>query len=163
MVRVLVTGDRNWTCDAVAAHVLAGLEERHGMKGFTIVHGDATGVDATFRAACEAMEHHHEPHPARWDDVEAPGARIKADKTGRAYNAAAGPIRNQEMVESGVAFAVAVHKNLGWSNGTRDCVSRCIAAGVKVYWISCDKVNPIRIVSGFNGRTVIYEYAAKKD
>lgn len=57
-----------------------------------------------------------EPHPADWN------------KHGRS----AGPIRNQEMLDSGLNFCFAfVDKPLAESKGTADMVRRCRAAGVQ--------------------------------
>lgn len=105
--------------------MIRSLIARHG-KAFTIVHGDAPGVDTAFRTACRRLGCTHEPHPAAWET----------------YGNAAGPIRNTEMIASGVDYAIAVHRNLSRSRGTRDCVRQCLDAEVPVYLI--DGVNPDR-------------------
>ena len=116
--RIIITGDRHWTCADIAAHVLAGIRAKLGTD-VVIVHGDCpTGVDRSFRYACEAMGIPHEPHPADWH----------LGKKG-------GPIRNSEMVRLGAAYAIAVHRTLARSRGTRDCVRKCLGAGITVWLI----------------------------
>lgn len=127
-VRVIVTGDRNWRCDDLAERVVSRLLRRHG-PGLVIVHGAAAGVDSAFAAACEDLAVAHEPHPARWDEL---GLR-------------AGPARNSEMVALGAALAVAVHRRIEWSKGTRDCANKCIVANIPVYLIDGDDAEPRRI------------------
>jgi hypothetical protein len=70
-----------------------------------------------------------EPHPADW----------------RRHGNAAGPIRNAEMIASGVDFCVAVHRNLARSRGTLDCVRRCWEVGIPVYLVESNDVQVRRI------------------
>jgi hypothetical protein len=138
MIRVIVTRQRDWTAYNIATVVLSRLIRRYGRGGFVIVHGDCGGIDATFREACRDRQIPEEAHPARWDEL---GKK-------------AGPIRNQEMVDAGADFAIAVHRSLGYSRGTSDCVRRCLAAGIPVYWIASNDVVPIRVRS-LDGTSVI--------
>jgi hypothetical protein len=139
--RVIITGDRRWECTLIASAVMNSLVERYGID-FTVVHGAASGVDTVFARACERRGVKHEPHPAAWDVLDAPGAVIRQREDGRSYNANAGPSRNAEMVAGGAAFAIAVHRNLAWSKGTRDCVGKCLRAQIPVYLV--DGTNPPR-------------------
>jgi hypothetical protein len=116
--RILISGDRHWECPEVAEWILQSLLVRHG-PGFVVVHGAARGVDSTFAAACDRLGIVHEPHPADWE------ARGKG----------AGPRRNQEMVDLGADFAIAVHRDIASSKGTGDCVRRCHAAGISVFLV----------------------------
>ena len=118
MTRIIITGDRNWSCIPLALRVIRRIQARLGNE-FVIVHGDATGVDHSFRLACEELGIAHEPHPVLWD------------KTGPA----GGPMRNQAMVDLGAEYAIAVHRNLLRSRGTLDCVRKCLRAGIPVYLI----------------------------
>lgn len=127
-MRVLITGDRNWECLGLAERVVNRLLARYG-PGLVVVHGAATGVDASFAEACEALGVDHEPHPARWDEL---GPR-------------AGPVRNAEMVALGAGLCVAVHKTFAFSRGTRDCARRAIAAGIPTYLIDAEAAEPRRI------------------
>lgn len=123
-MRILITGDRNWNCRDIAERVLTSLRSRHG-RGLTIVHGDATGVDAAFKTWCKRLGITAEAHPADWSN--GPGG---------------GPARNQTMVNKGADFAIAVHRQIQRSKGTRDCVRKCLDAGIAVYLI--DGANPDR-------------------
>jgi hypothetical protein len=126
--RVIVTGDRNWRCLELARRIMARLTARYG-DGLTIIHGGATGVDAAFDLAALEARVSREPHPADWHQ----------------YGDRAGPLRNQIMVDRGAAFAIAVHRTLERSRGTRDCVRRCLAAGIAVYLIDAEQAEPRRV------------------
>jgi hypothetical protein len=132
--RYIVTGDRHWDCIDVAVRILSSIRSRHD-NTFVVVHGAARGVDSAFAEACRRLGIEDEPHPAKWDDLTHPEAVIKAHPDGRKYNANAGPIRNQEMVDLGAEYAIAVQKDLPNSKGTRDCVERCLKAGIAVYHV----------------------------
>jgi hypothetical protein len=125
--RYIVAGDRNWHCAEIADRVVRSLLARHD-NTITIVHGAAPGVDSSFAEACERLGVAREPHPAEWG----------------AYGDAAGPRRNQAMVDAGALYAIAVHRYLPKSRGTKDMVRRCLKAGIEVYLI--DGTNPTRRV-----------------
>lgn len=122
--RVLITGDRRWTCHAVAREVITRLVAKHG--AVDIVQGAAAGVDhafveAAYDAGCGVCS-----YPADWN----------------AHGKKAGPIRNQEMVDSGADLCLAVHRDLDASKGTRDCVNRALKAGIPVWLIDSEAVEP---------------------
>ncbi len=126
MLRIIVTGDRNWHCTEIAARVLDSLRAKHGEE-FVIVHGDCpSGVDRAFRNGCMMRGIKHDPFPAQWAD------------SGKS----AGPRRNAEMIAEGADYAIAIHRNIARSKGTRDCAARCVNARIPVYLI--DGVNPDR-------------------
>jgi ABC-type sugar transport system substrate-binding protein len=51
------------------------------------------------------------------------------------------------MVAAGATLAIAVHRDLAGSRGTKDCVRRAIAAGIPVYLIDSEDVRPRRITA----------------
>ncbi len=130
-VRILITGSRSWSCIPLALRIVARIRDKLGAD-LVIVHGDCpTGVDRSFRLACEELGVEHEPHPADWDSV---GDGVEVHHwTGRSYDPSAGPRRNQAMVDLGADYAIALHKSIAYSRGTRDCVRRCLDAGITVW------------------------------
>lgn len=122
--RIIITGCRHWKCGQLAASILERLQVRYGTD-LVVVLGGASGVDESFRVACEVMGIACEVHPADWEW----------------YGRGAGPIRNQAMVDAGAAFAIAVHRDLFRSRGTLNCVCKCAAAGIDVWHV--DGTNPM--------------------
>lgn len=118
MARILVTGSRHLKDSQILSETLDGVLE--SLKRFrpsdevTLVHGGAQGADAL--AAMWASE--------RMLDIE----RHEADW--HKHKRAAGPIRNQKMVDSGADICVAFLADD--SVGTADCIKRAIKAGIPV-------------------------------
>lgn len=116
-MRILVTGSRDWKDKSVIAQAIMDLKEEHSFvwEDVVIVHGDCpTGADAmanSFAWACDLMV---EKHPADWG----------------LFGRAAGPKRNQKMVDLGADIVLAF-MNPG-SKGTADCVKRAKRAGLTV-------------------------------
>ncbi len=107
-MRVLVCGDREgFDHDAIVTRLCAFP------LGTMIVHGACRGVDnqAAFIAARLGLE--DEPHPYI-------GSLGKAG----------GPIRNQQMLDSGIDLVIAFHSNLSKSKGTKDMLARARKANV---------------------------------
>lgn len=130
MRRVLVTGDRNWDCVALAMQVVERLVSESAPEDVVIVHGNCRGVDRSFRAACKFLGIKHEPH-------DVPPEVWKRDGKG------AGPARNTKMVNLGADLCLAFHPDLLNSLGTRDCASKALAAGIPVY--HCDGTEPYEL------------------
>src|SRR4051812_22353892 len=128
-MRVIVTGDRNWYSPELAERVVNRLLARYG-PSVVVVHGGATGIDRSFAEGCGDVGVEQEAHPARWDWLDAPGAVVRRDNRGRSYNANAGPLRNQEMLEAGADLVVGFHRAIPSSQGTRDMLRRAVDAGV---------------------------------
>jgi hypothetical protein len=116
--RVLVTGSRDWTDPAPIFRALYYQRMIAGDAGMIIVHGDcATGADAIadrwgrqFYPDTVLVE----PNPADW----------------KHWGKAAGPMRNQLMVDLGADVCLAFP--FPNSRGTRDCIERARAAGIPV-------------------------------
>lgn len=128
-VRVIVTGDRHWSPGDLAVRILRRLKDRHG-DALVIVHGSATGIDTAFESAARYLGVRTEPHPADWETL----------------GPAAGPRRNQEMVDAGARFVLACHRTLERSRGTLDCVRRANRAGIPVWLVSSERPEPPRRV-----------------
>jgi hypothetical protein len=113
--RVLVTGSRDWTDEEFLWSVLDVAASGTRIR---IVHGACpSGADLVAQAWCDLKGIEAERHPADWDR----------------YHKAAGPIRNQEMVDLGADVCYAFFSGDGTgSKGTADCVERAEKAGIPV-------------------------------
>lgn len=113
---ILVTGDRNWTIENEAQKIIVwtllhGFREQQP----TVVHGAARGVDSIADEHAKALGYDVHPHPANWDE----------------FHKAAGPIRNQEMLdEEHPDIVLAFHDDLTHSKGTKDMVNKAVKAQV---------------------------------
>jgi hypothetical protein len=107
-VRILVTGGRDYTNYSAVVTALSQMP-----VGATLIHGAATGADSLAAHYWRhALGRETESHPADWGK----------------HGKAAGPIRNQEMLDSGVDILIA----FPGGRGTADMTRRALAAGVKV-------------------------------
>ncbi len=128
-MRLLVCGPRDLK-DRDA--VWATLDREHAESPITLlIHGDCeTGADSFAAQWAGRLGIPLDPHPVRWSDVTVPGAMVKYDRRGRAYNAAAGPMRNTEMLDTLPDKVLAfVHKDR-WQGtpGTSDMLGKARAA-----------------------------------
>lgn len=114
-MRLLVTGDRNWTDKATIRAALGAVISRPPV---VLIHGAARGADRiAAKVGGEEFGFSILPFPAKWSQ----------------HGRAAGPIRNQLMLDGGQPdLCFAFHDNLGQSKGTKDMVERCRKAGVPV-------------------------------
>lgn len=116
-IRILVTGSRDFVdrtaVDAVLHQVWLDLGSP---ADAVLVHGAARGADETAADVWKAQGFPAEPHPAEWE----------------IHRRAAGPIRNQEMVDLGADVCVAFHQKGAGNVGTSDCVLRARHAGIEV-------------------------------
>lgn len=86
-----------------------------------VIEGESRGADQLAREVAESEGIPVLPFPAQWSK----------------YDRAAGPIRNQRMLEEGKPdFVIVFHDDLEHSKGTKDMVQRAIKAGLQVlhYW-----------------------------
>jgi hypothetical protein len=111
-VRILICGGRNFTDHHLVGVALAKLLVAKGP--YTIIHGDAPGADAL--AASWGRLRHLEviSFPSDWDR----------------HGNAAGPLRNQRMLDEGKPDAGVAFPG---GRGTADMCRRLEAAGLKVW------------------------------
>lgn len=111
-MKLLVCGGRDYSNHAALERALLHL---HGRRPITLlIHGDAPGAD---RLAARIADLHGIPtmaFPADWSGL----------------GKAAGPIRNQQMLDEGRPDGVMAFPG---GSGTADMVRRAIAAGLKVW------------------------------
>lgn len=133
-MRLQFTGSRNWGHDhyqsahqtiasnnylswkdwEAVAIVLLKAQEKHG-DDLTVCEGHADGLDIMVYALCIQMGIEVISMPAAW----------------KIYGKAAGPIRNQQMIdEFKPHHAVAFSHDLTHSRGTKDMVNRLRKAGI---------------------------------
>ena len=127
--RVLVFGGRDYHDRDRMEHVLrASLDD-----GDIVVHGAAPGTDSLAGEIAERLGHVVEPHPADWTGpcrpTCKPGHR-RPPLRGSDYNCsicpAAGVYRNQEMIDSGIDYAI----GFPGGRGTADMLSRVVGTGI---------------------------------
>lgn len=112
-----------------------------------------SGADALIVRWCEEFGYPWVPFPARWDDLEAPGAVVRYTKRGVAYNVRAGYDRNRRMAEVGTNL-------IAWwdgaSGGTRDMIEQARKRHLTVFTVIFDtlaqKVDYGRQSHGGTGR-----------
>lgn len=133
-MRVLICGSRDWNDLNAIAFILDGLwtdwadgyEVVH-LDPFVLIEGGANGADACAAWWARNSPHHprdhtfvHEQYPADWPR----------------YGRAAGPIRNQQMLDEGKPDVVWAFKSRPDSRGTDDMISRAKSAGIPVYVVT---------------------------
>jgi hypothetical protein len=112
-MRLLVTGGRDFSNREL---LFEALDRLHAVRGFTVlIHGDANGADRLAGEWGAARGVTVEAHPADWK------------KHGRA----AGPIRNQKMLEEKPDLVVA----FPGGRGTADMVRKAKQAGLEVVMV----------------------------
>jgi hypothetical protein len=113
--KIVVTGDREW--DDIARVV----EELRGFRpGTILVHGACRGADIICAAVAEALGFEVRSYPADW----------------KKYPRAAGPIRNQQMIdvenkpEEPIDLCLGFHNDIEKSRGTADMLRRVQHANI---------------------------------
>jgi hypothetical protein len=105
-------GDRNWKN---ANALLDAFVDLKLAPDTVVIHGGANGADKMAGYVAKKLGLTVEVFEADW----------------QRYGRAAGPIRNKEMLASGVDLVVAFHEDISSSKGTVDMMSRAIKAGIK--------------------------------
>jgi YspA, cpYpsA-related SLOG family len=112
MLRLLVAGGRDYYdykfIDETLTEWVSELDI--DLEEITLVHGDAQGVD---RIAAQWAKYNGltiEAHPANWTK----------------YGKSGGNVRNAEMVESGIDFAILFPGGFGTANAKKHLVARSV-------------------------------------
>lgn len=109
-MRVLVCGGRDWK---YGPNLIA--EQLEIVGATVVIHGAARGADLAGKTAGKRLGLKVISFPADWDR----------------YGLAAGPIRNQKMLDEGKPdMVLAFHDDIEKSTGTKDMVRRAKKAGV---------------------------------
>lgn len=114
-LRILICGDRNWTDGGLIYQLLADVDAA------CVIEGKCRGADQLACKAAEALNIPVQSFPADW---------------GR-YGGAAGPIRNQQMLDEGKPNIVwAFHDDLTRSAGTKNMIQLATKARVLIKHIA---------------------------
>ncbi len=118
-MRILVCGSRTYPIDFLLPTILDAYRAQAGY--LVVIDGGARGADAHAHDWAVRREVRSDRYRADWDT----------------HGKAAGPIRNQQMLDEGEPDLVLafVDKPLAESKGTADMVRRARKAGVPVYVI----------------------------
>lgn len=114
--RILITGSRDWSDVDLLRRVVARMLAVSGPDA-VLVHGGCRGVDVDVAALWCAAGRREEVHPAEWG----------------VHGRAAGPIRNQLMVDLGADMCVALIRD--GSRGASHCADAAEQAGIETYRI----------------------------
>lgn len=110
-MRILFCGDRNWTNYNVIVDTMIDLGPT------VVIEGEARGADRMAREAAEDSSIPVLKFPAHWER----------------YGAAAGPIRNRQMLDEGKPdMVVAFHNDIQNSKGTKNMVEQAKKRGIPV-------------------------------
>lgn len=125
--RVLVCGGRDYDDIERVYGVLDAIHTRLPITH--IISGGASGADSIGEAWSDERPVYLLRFPAAWTDLETPPVVKRYRRDGTAYNAAAGGIRNQRMLDEGKPHLVVAFPG---GSGTADMVRRALKAGVAV-------------------------------
>jgi hypothetical protein len=107
---VLICGNRTWNDWKPIRELVRSLPD-----GAIVVEGEARGADTIARICAEQRGLEVRKYPAQW----------------KVYGKAAGPLRNQQMLNAEHPdIVVAFTYNLATSKGTRDMVERARKTGI---------------------------------
>jgi hypothetical protein len=153
MVRVLITGSRDWPEQGVIWGALDQQFERlYDGKSFIVVHGDAKGADRMARAWANGKRRDspeykfvfHEAHPVQW-------------RQGGVFVPSAGHQRNKVMVDNGAAVVLAFIKDD--SPGATGCANIARRAGLHVLYHRIYTEEPVSENEGLDRS----KYMSRKD
>ena len=129
-MKILVCGGRNFSDYNQMTRVMSAAVERLGMT--VVIHGAMSGADNMAGRWARSAGLIEDPYPAEWDDISAPGAVVRTRRDGTKYNAKAGPMRNQRMLDIGKPDCVIAFHG---GDGTADMKARADKAGIPVHEI----------------------------
>ena len=108
-MRLLICGDRKWSNKESIKQELITIQPD------IVIHGACRGADQLADEAAKELGIECSSYPAQW----------------YTYGKAAGPIRNQRMIDEGNPdFVLAFHSDIANSKGTKDMVERAYLSGI---------------------------------
>lgn len=110
-MKVLVTGDREWTDEAAIERAFDRFQPTE------LIEGGCRGLDLLARKVAERRGIPVTEVPAQWDR----------------HGKGAGPIRNGEMLNLKPDVVLAFHNNFKNSKGTKNCVDQALKRNVEAW------------------------------
>jgi hypothetical protein len=117
--RILICDSRTWTNRKLVEDTITNIK---GYSDITFIHGGASGADNICSRVCKDNNIKQEVYIPNW----------------KKYGKAAGPIRNQEMLNTGVDLVIAfchgsiVNGEFTPSKGTNDTITRAKSMDIKI-------------------------------
>lgn len=113
-MRVIICGSRNWKEEDIIPEDRIETYIKTLSPNVVIIHGGGPGADKVVDRIARERGHTVIELEANWD----------------LYGDAAGPIRNQEMLDFGVDKVVGFHEDIVNSKGTKDMLARARKARI---------------------------------
>lgn len=126
--RILVCGGRDFADSSTVWGELDALQRQARHECMVVIQGGAAGADAIAREWCQARYVRYHNYPAHWN----------------LHGRAAGPIRNQLMIDHGRPDLVLAFEG---GRGTADMMRRAKAAGIPVQEVRAFQVGADHRVS----------------
>ena len=134
-MKALVCGGRDYHDFRKAVTILDKLRVKYRITH--IIAGEAKGADAIAKNWAKLRGLKYDGYHADWDNLDHPQARIKINRWGKEYNANAGPIRNQQMLDEGQPDIVIAFPG---GAGTADMKRRSKKANLEVIEVDSSKM-----------------------
>lgn len=127
MTRAIVCGGRRYSDEVRLYQILDAARERLALS--FVIEGGASGADELARSWRLHRGVPGETYKADWENIWRPGAVVRRRRDGAQYDALAGHVRNQRMIDEGRPELVIAFPG---GRGTDDMVRRAEAAGLRV-------------------------------
>lgn len=127
-MRIVVTGGRKFSDEKLVDSALSAVHRKHGID--VLIQGEAPGADSLCKAWARAHGIPTKDMAADWDNIDRPGAVVRRRRDGKLYDAAAGGVRNQQMIDEGKPDAGIAFPG---GSGTADMVGRLERCGLPVW------------------------------
>lgn len=126
---IVVTGDREWESLETISEAFKWFLNHYKVtpEQVMVIEGEARGADKRCRLVAEEMGMNVKALPAEWEK----------------YGRAAGPIRNQSMLDFHPEVCLAFHDDLENSKGTKDMVKRSKKFGIPVWHFQTKSKTPV--------------------
>ena len=115
MLRIVVSGDRNWSDIQRVRQCFSRFDNHQGQV--ELIHGDCKGLDKMAGYVGNEKGWTVIPVPAEWNK----------------FGPSAGPIRNSQMLDMNPSGLIWFHDDIQNSRGTKDMIKQAESRGIKVF------------------------------